>query len=126
MISKTGKNNMSKQDLNERFIALCQEFLEKSKIVTDIEMVNPRGGKWALVFNGAVCEIGMQTSRLFGAHGSEQLFQERLADKVAGFILSGHNAPHARDALPKVIDQDLIDLARDKGLDRLAQSMSMN
>lgn len=117
---------MSRQGLNERFASLCQEFLNKTEMVTDIEMANPRGGKWSLVFNGAVCEMGMQTARLFANQDQEQRFQERLADKVAGFILSGHNAPHARDALPEVIEQDLIDMAREKGLSHLAQSMSMN
>lgn len=117
---------MSKQDLNERFAALCQEFLKKAEMVTDIEMANPRNGKWVLAFNGAVCEVGMQTSRLLGKESQEQRFQEHLANKVAGFILSGHNAPHARDALPETIDQDLIDMAREKGLHHLAQSMSMN
>ena len=117
---------MSKQDLNERFSELCQEFLNKTEMVTDIEMANPRGGKWSLVFNGALCEAGLQASRALGNQGQEQRFKERLADKIAGFILSGHNAPHARDALPEVIEQDLIDMAREKGLSHLAQSMSMN
>lgn len=116
---------MIKQNINERFSALCREFLVKAEMVTNIEMASPRGGKWSLVFNGAVCEMGMQTARLFGNKGGEQSFQERLADKVAGFILSGHNAPHAHDILDNV-DQDIIEHAKARGLHNLSICMQPN